>query len=158
MPKFTCVAAIDERRGLADEHGLPWQGKIPTDVRHYRQEVDGGIILMGYGTYVEMSKPLPGRNVVASHKAGSLRTGFELVADAREFLQNSNEDVFVFGGALLFASTLDLVTDLHLTQLEGDFHCTKFFPEYKHLFKLVSQSEPITENGITFRFETWERK
>lgn len=157
MPKFICVAAIDENRGLADEHGLPWQGKIPTDVKHYRQELDGGVILMGYGTYVEMPRPLPGRNIVASGKAIKLRPGFELVADAREFLLNSNDDVWVFGGAVLFASTFDLVTDLHLTQLEGDFHCTKFFPKFKNQFKLVTQSDPITENGITYRFENWHR-
>jgi dihydrofolate reductase len=157
MPKFTCVAAIDEKRGLADEHGIPWLGKIPTDVKHYHAEIDGGIILMGYGTYVELSKPFPGRNLVASSQAEELRPGFELVANAREFLQNSQEDVWIFGGAGLFASTFDFATNLHLTRLNGDFHCTKFFPEFEDRFALTSQSEPITENGITFRFETWQR-
>ena len=157
MPKFTCVAALDEKRGLANDHGIPWQGKIPSDVKHFRAEIDGGIILMGYGTYIELSKPYPGRNLVATSKTEQLRPGFELVPDARSFLQGSTEDVWVFGGAGLFASTFDLVTDLHLTQLEGDFDCTKFFPEFKDAFTLTSQSDPITENGITFRFETWQR-
>ena len=158
MPKFTCVAAIDEKRGLADDHGIPWQGKIPSDVKHFRAEIDGGTILMGYGTYVELPKPYPGRNLVASTRAEQLRPGFELVPDAREFLQNTPDDVWVFGGAVLFATTFDLVTDLHLTQLEGDFHCTKFFPEFKGIFMLTSRSGPMTENGITFRFETWQRQ
>jgi len=157
MPKFTCVAAIDERRGLANDHGIPWLGKIPSDVKHYHAEIDGGIILMGYGTYVELTKPIPGRNIVATSQPAELRPGFEPITDAREFLINSPDDVWVFGGAGLFASVFDLVTDLHLTQLEGDFGCTKFFPEYKSDFTLVTQSQPITENGITFRFETWRR-
>ncbi|HVW23179.1 MAG TPA: dihydrofolate reductase [Candidatus Saccharimonadales bacterium] len=157
MPKFTCVAAIDEKRGLADDHGIPWLGKIPSDVKHYHEEIDGGIILMGYGTYVELTKPIPGRNIVAVGQPIELRPGFEAVTDAREFLINSPDDVWVFGGAGLFASTFDLITDLHLSQLEGDFGCTKFFPEYKNDFTLVTQSQPITENGITFRFETWRR-
>ncbi len=152
------MAAIDEKRGLADNRGIPWYGKLPTDIKHYHAEVDGGVILMGYGTYVELSKPLPGRNLVASGKAEQLRPGFELVADAREFLKNTQDNVWVFGGAGLFASTFDLVTDLRLTQLEGDFHCTKFFPEFHRMFILTSQSESITENGITFRFETWQRR
>jgi dihydrofolate reductase len=157
MPKFICVAAIDEKLGLANDSGIPWQGKIPTDVKHYHSEIDGGIILMGYGTYVELSKPFPGRNVVASNSSEQLRPGFELVSDAREFLMASQDDVWVFGGAKLFDSTFDLVTDLHLTQLQGDFQCTKFFPEFKNNFSLKTQSEPITENGITYRFETWQR-
>jgi dihydrofolate reductase len=158
MPKVICVAAIDEKRGLADEHGIPWQGKIPSDVKHFRAEIDGGIILMGYGTYIEVSKPFPGRDLVATSRHEQLRPGFELVPDARKFLKNTTSDVWNFGGAGLFASTFDLVTDLHLTQLEGDFHCTKFFPEFRDTFTLISQSEPITENGITFRFENWQRK
>lgn len=158
MPKFTCVAAIDEKRGLANDDGIPWLGKLPTDITHYHQEIDGGIILMGYGTYVEISKPFPGRNVVAGSRSDQLRPGFELISDARAFLQNSTEDVWVFGGAALFASTFDLVTDLHLTQLKGDFNCTKFFPEFKSTFNLTSRSEPITENSITYRFETWQRR
>jgi len=157
MTKFICVAAIDSKRGLANDHGIPWQGKIPGDVRHFLGEIEGGTILMGYGTYVEMSQPIRGRNVVASSKPGPLRPGFELVADAREFLQQSTEDVWIFGGAGLFASTFDLVTELHLTQLEGDFQCTKFFPEYRDSFRLVNQGEPITENGIRFWFEVWRR-
>ena len=158
MPKFTCVAAIDEERGLADDHGIPWLGKIPTDVRHYHAEIDGGNILMGYGTYIELAKPFPGRNLVATNKPEPLRPGFELVTDARKFLHDSTEDVWIFGGAGLFASTFDLATDLHLTRLEGDFHCTKFFPEFEDAFTLTSQSEPMAQNGITFRFETWRRK
>jgi dihydrofolate reductase len=65
--------------------------------------------------------------------------------------------VWNLGGALLFASTFDMADELYITQLEGNFGCTKFFPAYKDDFYLVSQSEPVTENNITFRFEVWKR-
>ncbi len=152
------MTALDAKRGIADDNGIPWHGKLPTDVKHYHQEIDGGVILMGYKTYLELSKPLPGRNIVASSQQRQLRPGFELVKDARDFLLNSKADVWNFGGAGLFASTFDLMTDLHLTQLEGDYHCTKFFPEFKDNFVLLTRSKPITENGITYRFEQWHRK
>jgi dihydrofolate reductase len=158
MPKFTCIAAIDSKLGLANDEGIPWRGKLPSDIKHYRQEISGGIILMGYGTYLELSKPMPGRNIVASSSIQHLRPGFEQVKDARVFLQDSNKDVWIFGGAGLFASTLDLATDLHLTRLEGDFHCTKFFPVFEDKFKMITQSRSMTENSITFRFETWSKK
>ncbi|HLB66591.1 MAG TPA: dihydrofolate reductase [Candidatus Saccharimonadales bacterium] len=54
--------------------------------------------------------------------------------------------------------TFDLINELYITLLEDDFHCTKFFPEYEQAFEKISQSEPITENGITFRFTVWKRK
>lgn len=153
------IAAIDKNRGIADDHGIPWQGKIPTDIKQFREKTEGGAVMMGYGWYKEQEKPLPNRrNLVATRKPEKLREGFELVQDAREFLQNTKEDIWVGGGAGLFASTLDLADELHLTQLEQAFDCTKFFPEFADSFILKEESDPITENGITYTFQTWVRR
>lgn len=153
------IAAMDDRQGLADDHGIPWQGQIPTEVRHFRDLTMGGVMLMGYPTYEEFEHPLPGRrSLVASRDKRQLRPGFELVSDALEFLKLATENIWVIGGAGLFASTIDLIDELHLTHLKGDFHCTKFFPPFKDDFELVDEAEPITENGITFTFCTYRRK
>ncbi len=150
------IAAIDSKQGIANEHGIPWQGKLPTDVNYFRSKTIHSSVMMGYGWYVEQKLPLPERrNLVASSKNEKLRPGFELVNDAREFLKNTQDDVWVGGGAALFASTIDLADELYLTQLNKDFHCTKFFPEFKDNFTMISESPPKTENGITFTFQIW---
>ena len=153
------IAAIDSKRGLANEHGIPWQGKVPTDVAFFRERTTGGIVMMGAGWYKEQTKPLPYRkNLVATSSLESLRDGFEKVTDAREYLQKTNDDIWVGGGAGLFESTLDLADELYLTLLDGDFGCTKFFPKYEDAYELAGESQPITENGINYRFTTWRRK
>ncbi|MBI3624294.1 dihydrofolate reductase [Candidatus Saccharibacteria bacterium] len=153
------IAAIDEKQGMADNHGIPWQGKVPSDLKDFRQETEGGTILMGYGTYVGFKEPLPRRrNLVALTKDEPLRPGFEPIRDARDFLQKTSEDVWVIGGPSLFAETIDLADELHLTHLSGDFHCTKFLPEYKDKFELIEKSAPITENGITYYFARYRKK
>ena len=152
------IAAIDSKQGLANEHGIPWQGLIPTDVAQFRQKTLHSNVMMGYGWYLEQKQPLPERrNIVAYDKQETLRPGFDLVTDARKFLTDFKEDIWVGGGALLFANTLDLADELYLTQLDKDFNCTKFFPEFKDKFKLVSESEPQTENDITFTFQVWRK-
>ena len=157
MIKF--IAAIDNKRGLANEHGIPWQGKLPTDVAYFRQKTLHGNVMMGYGWYAEQKQPLPERrNLVAVPEPQTLRPGFEQVTDAREFLKNFNEDIWVGGGAMLFANTIDLADELYLTRLDVDFNCTKFFPEFEKDFQLVSKGEPQTENDIPFHFEIWKRK
>ncbi len=154
-----CIAALDENRGIANDHGIPWQGKIPTDVAQFRQRTLHGNVMMGYGWYVEQKLPLPDRrNLVATTNPEPLRPGFERVTDARAYLQNAKEDIWVGGGAALFASVLDLADELYLTQLEGDFHCTKFFPEFNEKFELQDESQPVTENGITYTFQLWRKK
>lgn len=156
------IAALDEKRGIADEHGIPWQGKVPTDVQYYHQKIEHGIILMGYGVYKELSQPYksdhPVNYVASRDPLVELRAGFELVSDARQFIKAQAEDVWNTGGAILFQETIDLADELYITQLEGNFRCTKFFPTYQTDFKRVSQSPPVTENGITYRFEVWRRK
>ena len=154
-----CVAAIDKKRGLADEHGIPWQGKLPSDVSYYHQKIKGAATLMGYGMYLELSKPLVNQfNYVASKRGTKLRDGFMLVADAVNFLLNAEEDVWILGGADLFASTMHLADELYITRLQADFNCTKFFPEFEQQFTLAHKSAKQEENGITFYFQVWNKK
>lgn len=152
------IAALDNKLGIADEHGIPWQGKLPTDVAYFRSKTLGGNVMMGAGWYAEQKQPLPDRrNLVATHNPEPLRPGFDRVKDASEFLKKSDEDIWVGGGAALFAGTLALADELYLTRLDADFNCTKFFPSFEQDFNLVKQAEPITENDVTFRFEVWKR-
>ncbi|HSW37703.1 MAG TPA: dihydrofolate reductase [Candidatus Saccharimonadales bacterium] len=155
------IAAIDNQNGLADDHGIPWQGKLPTDVAYFRRKIMDGTVVMGRGTYNELKRPLPGgRNLVATHKTVTLRKGFGVIHDVKAFLKAAKpeEDIWVIGGAELFESTLAFAEELYLTEVQGDFKCTKFFPEYKKNFELASRSEPRLENGITFTFNVYRHK
>jgi dihydrofolate reductase len=151
------IAAIDNKRGIADDHGIPWD--LPTDVSYYRGKVRFHAYLIGYGTYIHYTKPLEDtQTYVATTQAKKLRTGFSKVSDAREFLQNTKEDVWVGGGAGVFESTIDLADELYLTRVNGDFNCTKFFPEFEQDFSIIESGKPHIENDITFHFEVWKRK
>jgi dihydrofolate reductase len=151
------IAAIDSKLGLANDQGIPWQSRLPTDVAYFRDKTVGSTILMGYGTYKEFTRPLPKRtNVVASNKMLSLLPGFILTNDAREFLLEASDNIWVIGGSGLFAATLDLADELYLTRVEGDFGCTKFFPMFSDRFEMESSAKKITENGISFHLEVWQ--
>jgi dihydrofolate reductase len=152
------IAAIDSKLGMANDQGIPWQGKVPSDVAYFRDKTLGSTILMGYGPYKEFNSPLPDRNnVVASSRAESVQPGFKLTTNAREFLTDETSDVWVIGGPGLFNQTLDLADELYLTRIEGDFNCSKFFPEFSDKFEIKSSEASITENGIEFHFEIWQK-
>ena len=42
----------------------------------------------------------------------------------------------MIGGAAVYAETIAEAEELLLTQVLGDFHCTKFFPPYRAEFEL----------------------
>jgi dihydrofolate reductase len=153
------IVAVDSKLGMANEHGIPWQGKLPSDIKQFREHTVHSTVLMGYATYMEFDHPLSDRkNYVASTKQETLRPGFALVNDAFAFLKAATEDIWVIGGAGLFTATLEVADELLVTQLVGDFNCTKFFPPFQDKFELKSSSEQFVENNIPFVFQVWTRK
>ena len=72
------IAAMDSRRGIATESGIPW--KLPSDTAYFHEQTARGLILMGWATYNEFAAPLHGReNFVLTTGPGPLRTGFRAI-------------------------------------------------------------------------------
>ena len=152
------IVAIDDKLGLADEKGIPW--KIKKDVEYFRENTLNGIVVMGYRTYEEFDKPLPDRlNYVLVRDNTELRPGFLAISDLDKFINDFKEkEIWIIGGAGLFAKTISLAEKLYLTRIRGDFNCTKFFPPFEASFYLDTQSKLTHENGFDFFFEVWRRK
>ena len=115
---------------------------------------------MGYATYVEFANPMAGRtNYVATRRTLTLRDGFLPVADLSSFLSVGFEgDLWIIGGASLFAATLDAVQVLELTRVEGDFGCNRFLPAFETMFRLEAEEVPPRVEGLpAIRFQTWLR-
>lgn len=151
------AAAIDDKRGLATDKGIPWD--LPSERAHERKETRGGNMLMGYNTYLEFKDTPTDRKWFVLRRPGEeVRTGFTPVDDLDEFMNNPPKDLWLFGGAGVFAQTLKYADELWLTRIKGDFGCTKFFPEFEDDFELIEQSAPHEENGIAYHYETWRRR
>jgi dihydrofolate reductase len=152
------IAAIDSRRGIATDTGIPW--KLPGDSAYFREKTDNGLIVMGRATYDEFAAPLHGReNYVLSGSTAPLRTGFHAIADLEQLhAAHPDEDIWVIGGATVYRETINPAEELLLTQVLKDFSCTKFFPPYEATFVRTSESVDHQEAGLTYRFEVWGRR
>jgi dihydrofolate reductase len=152
------IAAMDATRGIATAAGIPW--KLPGDTAYFREKTARGLILMGRATYDEFEVPLHGRdNFVLSAGSDSLRTGFRRVGSLDQLhTDHPGEDVWVIGGAGVYAETISEADELLITQVLGDFKCTKFFPAFTDDFRLASRGDDRQDGGITYRFETWQRR
>jgi len=152
------IAAIDIRRGIANDEGIPW--KLPIDSHYFRAQIKGSIVIMGKRVYDELVHPFEGcNNFVLTHQVDNLREGFSLTNNLNSFIQeHSNETIWVVGGALLYEQTLPFADQLYLTQLDTDFSCTKFFPIFSNNFILLSETPKQKENNISFSFQIWRKK
>ena len=151
------IAAMDTSRGIATDKGIPW--KLPGDAAYFEDQTATGLIVMGRATYNEFSAPLHNRdNYVLTRDQSRLRSGFQPIAALDDLMKShSDEDVWVIGGAFVFAETIDRADELFITQVLGEFHCTKFFPEYRTGFTTFEQSKDQEESGVQYRFERWRR-
>ncbi len=142
---------------MATDSGIPW--KLPGDTAYFQQKTLTGAILMGRATYNEFAAPLHEReNFVLTTASEPLRTGFRAVGSLDQLVaDHPDEDVWVIGGATVYAETIAEAEELALTQVVGDFHCTKFFPPYQAAFRLAAHGDDRQDGGITYRFETWRR-
>ena len=155
------IAAIDVKGGIADDSGIPWQGRIPSDSQYFVDQTSTGTIVMGYRTYEELDHPLGTAVNLVAVRAGSsppLRAGFVAVVDLEPiFHQDPDALIWVIGGAEIFRQSMSFAEELYITQLQEDFRCTKFFPEFSSDFHLSDSRRPLTEDGIQFQFEIWQR-
>ena len=137
---------MDTNSGVATDTGIPW--KLPGDAAYFEKQTTTGVILMGWATYNEFAAPLHGRqNYVLTRDQSRLRSGFQASASLDDLItSHPNEDVWVIGGAFVFAETIERADELFLTQVLQDFHCTKFFPDYRTRIHQV-RKEPAPGRG-----------
>jgi dihydrofolate reductase len=151
------IAAMDSNRGIATASGIPW--KLSGDMAYFRQQTAQGLILMGRATYNEFAAPLHGReNFVLSTDPGPLRTGFQAVGSLDQLrASHPEQEIWIIGGATVYAETISEAEELLITQVLGDFNCTKFFPNFTDAFRLTVRDDERQDGGVSYRFETWQR-
>jgi dihydrofolate reductase len=91
------------------------------------------VFVMGWATYTEFAAPLHGReNFILTSRSKPLRTGFRPIGSLDALVtDHPGQDIWVIGGATVYAETIGEAGELLLTQVVGDFDCTKFFPPYE---------------------------
>lgn len=157
------IVAFDQMRGMAKNGAMPpW--KLPEDEAYFTEQTlkHGAIVLMGRKTFSEALKnrPLKNRtNYVVTRDASPI-PGATVVNDLKAFTQNwpHDKDLWIIGGAEIFAQTLDAADELYITKVEGEFDCDRFYPLYEDRFEVVNQSERKQQNGVGFTFCVYRRR
>lgn len=128
----TIVAAVARNGVIGVDGGLPW--RLPEDMRRFKELTLGHVLVMGRRTYESIGRPLPGRTTVVVTRSpdweagadGVLRAGD--VEEALTLAAELDDEVFVVGGAQVYAAALPLADRLELTEVEAEPAGDTFFP------------------------------
>jgi dihydrofolate reductase len=161
--RISLVAAVARDGVIGRENAIPWH--LPEDARRFRALTLGHPVVMGRRTWdslPERFRPLPGRrNVVVTRngawqaegaeRAGSLDDALRLLAGAPQ--------VFVIGGAELYADALPRADELVVTEVDAEVEGDVFFPTWdRSAFREESREEHVSEDGVAFAFVSYVRR
>jgi len=154
----TIVAAVARNGVIGVGGGLPWH--LPDDLRRFKELTLGHALVMGRRTYESIGRPLPGRTTVVVTRTPGWQPGSNEVHVARslpealETAAATDGEVFVVGGARVYAEALPLADRLELTLVEAEPDGDTRFPE----IDWSAWQERRREAGDGVSYVTYERR
>lgn len=134
---ITIIAAVAQNRAIGFENKLLYW--LPNDLKRFKALTTGHTIIMGRKTFESLPKgALPNRrNVVLSHSAVSVEDprfpGAECYPSLDSALASceSDEDVYIIGGASVYEQAFPLANRLCLTEIaDTPANADAFFPQF----------------------------
>jgi dihydrofolate reductase len=127
------IAALDEANGIGFRGGLPW--RLPADLRRFKRLTMGHHLICGRKSFQSIGRPLPGRTmIVVTRQQGYQAPGCEVVHSLEGALalaeERGEEEVFVIGGAALYAAALPQAHRLYLTRVHAVLPADVHFPNF----------------------------
>jgi dihydrofolate reductase len=159
--KVSAIVAMASNRVIGANNTLPW--RLPDDLKRFKQLTMGHTLVLGRKTYESIGRPLPGRTlVVVTRQKDYAPEGVKVAHSVDEALAMARGDseVFIAGGAELYAQTMDRVDRLYLTRIERAFPGDTYFPEVDLSGWRLIEGEhhaPDLEEALPYSFLTYER-
>ena len=158
----TIVAALGRNRVIGMDNRMPWH--ISEDLKRFKALTMGHPVIMGRKTFESIGKALPGReNVVITRSHDFEAPECRMVHSLEEALAAAGAaaEVFVIGGAEIYALALPLADRLQLTEVDAAIDGDAYFPDFdRSAWREVSRKPGSTAgpDRLRYDFVTYERR
>jgi dihydrofolate reductase len=168
------IVAVDRAWGIGRDGGLLVH--LPGDLKYFKEKTLGQIVVMGRKTLESLpgGGPLPERtNVVLTRNPLFAVPGLivchsfvevekslpDLVSRRDGNFENGETPlrVCIIGGATIYRTFLPYADTCFVTKIDAVLDADVFFPNLDKDagFRLVTASDPVSENGFDYRFTTY---
>ncbi len=162
--RISIVVAMSPEGLIGAGGKLPWH--MPADLRHFRRLTTGHTVMMGRKTYDSLRRPLPNRrNFVLTRRGLAVPPPPAIgIGNTVEYFNNlpgaivaarqaGESELFVIGGAEIYALALPLVQRLYVTIVHVDEPRTgdTWFPQWNRAeWRPIERIEQAPLEFITF--------
>ncbi|WP_216831023.1 dihydrofolate reductase [Alkalihalobacterium elongatum] len=157
------LVAMDNNRVIGKDNDLPWS--LPADLAYFKKVTMGHPIIMGRKTYESIGRPLPGReNIIITRNQEYSADGCTVMHsldDVKKFVDHSNKETFIIGGAEIFKEAFPIADKLYITHIDEEFDGDTYFPAFDEKeWKEVSREKGIKDekNPYDYYFTVYERE
>ena len=159
------IVAADKNWGIGKDGGL--LADLPTDMKYFREHTTGKVVVMGRKTLESLpgKKCLPKRtNIVLTTNPDYEAERCTIVNSEDELFEEISkyepEEVMLMGGGAMYNKYYKLCDKLYVTKIDAVLDADTFIANFDEDpdFEIESESEPITENGLTFKFVVYKKK
>ena len=149
------IVAVDKNWGIGNNNKL--LVSIPSDMKFFRQETSGKVVVMGRKTLESFPNGLPLKNrtniVLTSDPSYQVKDAI-IVHDLPELLKD------VIGGGKVYEELLPYCNLAHVTKIDFAFEADTYFPnlDEKEEWEITASSEEQTYFDLEYTFVKYERK
>ena len=156
---FSIIACIGKKHELGKKGGLVFH--LKNDMKFFRETTSNHTILMGRKTWESLPNKLPKRkNIVVSKSI--VPSADQSINNLDEFIeqnQNTDEEIFIIGGGMIYTKFLPYTKNLYLTEVDStDKDADTFFPKFDKSKYFKTIIEKGSENGLNYTIAKYTKK
>ena len=154
------IAAVGKNNELGLNNNLIWH--LSGDMKFFKTMTTGKTVIMGRKCVESLPNILPNRKkIIMTRKPKEKGNGaiiINSIKDAIIYIENSDEDIFIIGGAKIYEEFLPYVQNIYLTEIDAESLADVYFPNFdKNNFnkEILATNE---EKGIKYQICLYRKK
>ena len=158
------ILACDDYGGVSKKGTLPWPNN-PTDLKWFKENTAGHIVIMGSTTWEDpgMPRPLPKRqNYLATSRQedypgadgyikGDINSAIIAIAE-----DNPSLITWIIGGPNIIEQTLGIIDEFYISRIPGAYACDTFLPLRK--IESLFERTYVDDTDDNVAFEIWKKR
>lgn len=161
---MNAIVAVDNNWAIGNKGRL--LVSIPNDMKMFRQETTGKVIVLGRKTLATFPNGLPLKNrtniILTKDPNFTVKDGIivhsidELLEELKKY---DSESVYIIGGDSVYKQMLPYCDICHVTRVYHSYEADAYFPnlEKDDEWKMTVETEEMTCFDIEYTFQKWER-
>ena len=158
------IVAADSNWGIGKNNQL--LVSIPADMKMFRQETTGKVVVMGRKTLESFPNGLPLKNrtnIVLTGNKNYKVNGAIIVHTVEELLEEikkyPSDEVYCIGGDSVYKQLLPYCDTAHVTKIDFAYEADSHFPNLDEMpeWKITAESDEQTYFDLEYSFVKYER-